>query len=103
MKRLYQARDRIEAQMLKDFLISHNLQAVVLGDYLSGAAGELPALQFPAVWLIDEGDSFQGQQLLEQFLARGRVENEEGWLCRHCGAAVDAGFEICWNCSTPRQ
>jgi hypothetical protein len=51
MKKLYQARDRIEAQLLKDFLASHHITTVVQGDYLSGAAGELPALMFPVIWV----------------------------------------------------
>jgi len=41
MKELYQARDPVEAQLLKDFLASYHIETVTQGEYLTGAAGEL--------------------------------------------------------------
>ncbi len=56
MKKLYEAADRIEAQMLRDALSSAGVEAVILGDYLAGAAGELPANIWPAVWVVTDSD-----------------------------------------------
>ncbi|MEA3639277.1 MAG: DUF2007 domain-containing protein [Lamprobacter sp.] len=50
MQQLYQAADRIEAQLLLDLLERHNLQARVFGDALSGAIGELVDGSFDLCW-----------------------------------------------------
>lgn len=103
MQRLYEAIDRIEAQMLADLLRSQGIEATILGDYLSGAAGELPALQFPVVWILDGAQVGRARQLLRHFLERGVKCNGTAWCCPHCGEWSDPGFEICWNCATPRD
>jgi hypothetical protein len=25
------------------------------------------------------------------------------WICEHCGADVEEGWEVCWNCTKPRN
>lgn len=47
MLKFYEARDSLEARQLIDALAAHRIEATVLGEYLSGAAGELSALNFP--------------------------------------------------------
>ena len=47
MLKFYEARDSLEARQLVDALAAHRIEATVLGEYLSGAAGELSALEFP--------------------------------------------------------
>ncbi|MES9955688.1 MAG: DUF2007 domain-containing protein [Sedimenticola sp.] len=100
MKKLYEARDRIEAQMFKDYLADHHIESVVLGDYLSGAAGDLPAIQFPAVWVVETDDYRRGLELLDQFrtLGQGEAVDRDSWNCPACGETVDPQFNICWNC-----
>jgi hypothetical protein len=103
MQRLYEARDRIEAQLLVDYLAAYGIRAIVLGDYLSGAAGELPALSFPAVWVVEDRDLNIAQRRLAEFL-----EHPDGpaarpdWVCPACRAEVEGGFEVCWRCGAPR-
>ena len=76
----------------------------MLGEYLGGAAGELPALNFPWVWLINNDDLANAQDVLDGFRAsRGSLPRVGPWVCRACGAEVDAGFEICWQCGAPRR
>ena len=101
MKKLYQARDRIEAQLLKDFLASHHISAVVQGDYLSGAAGELPALMFPVIWVLDERDVSRGRELIAVF-NRGKPEGA-GWRCTDCGESNEWQFDLCWHCGSCRE
>lgn len=101
MRKLYECRDRLQAQMLHDALAAHHLETVVLGDYLSGAAGELSALQFPVLWLLEDADYSLARQLIEQYLEQPAGDSPP-WRCVHCGEWVDAGFELCWNCSRPR-
>jgi hypothetical protein len=104
MLKFYEARDSLEARQLVDALAAHHIEATVLGEYLSGAAGELSALNFPWVWLINNGDLKIAQDVLEGFLAsRGSLPAKGPWVCSACGAQVDAGFEICWQCGEARK
>ena len=104
MIKFYEARDSLEARQLIDALTAHRIEATVLGEYLSGAAGELPALNFPWVWLINNGDLTAAQGVLDGFLAsRGSLPKLGPWVCQTCGAQVDAGFEICWQCGAKRK
>jgi hypothetical protein len=103
MHRLYQARDRIEAELLRDFLDRHLVEAVVLGDYLSGAAGGLPADISPSVWILEDEHRERGRDLLDRFQAdRARQHPGAAWICGRCGESVEGDFDLCWNCGHPR-
>ena len=100
MQMLYQAADALQATLLRDHLAAHHIRSVVLGDYLSGAAGELSAINFPTVWLLEERDLSRARQLLDVFLAPQPPASD--WRCPACGAEVDGEFALCWRCNTPR-
>ena len=103
MQRLYLARDRVEAQFLRDFLDSEHVESVILGDYLAGAAGQLPVDIFPAVWVVEDSDIERARRLLGRFLDQWREpRNAPAWRCPRCGESVDGGFDCCWSCGTPR-
>lgn len=103
MQRLYLARDRIEAQFLRDFLDRQLVETVVLGDYLAGAAGQLPANIFPEVWVLEDGELERAQGLLARFLIQSQAGQQGApWTCKACGETVEAGFALCWNCGRPR-
>ena len=101
MRKLYEAADAFEARWLADWLCGQGVPAVVLGEALAGAAGQLPANVFPAVWLVDEADLYRAGRLLDDFLRTG--ERAAGpWYCPACGERVEAGFDLCWNCGAAR-
>jgi len=102
MQKLYECRDRLQAQMLHDALAAHHIHTVILGDYLSGAAGELSALQFPVLWVVEGKDYDLARQLLVRYLQDPRPD-QPAWRCPQCGEMVEATFDICWNCSTIRD
>jgi hypothetical protein len=103
MRRLYEARDRIEAQFLHDFLESHLISAAILGDYLAGAAGELPLNIYPTVWVMEDEDLPRARDLLARFLEQRAAERAAPWTCPGCGEPVEAGFDLCWNCGRQRE
>jgi len=103
MQPLYQAGDRIEAQLLSHYLDRHLIDNAILGDYLSGAIGELPANIYPSVWIIHEEDLERGRELLRRFLADAARESGRSWVCRGCGELVDGGFDLCWRCGGERE
>ena len=88
--------------MLKDYLHEQGIPSMLLGDALSGAAGELPANVFPTLWLLKDEQYALARELIGLFKASA-VESREGpWRCPVCGEGVDPGFDLCWNCATPR-
>ena len=104
MLKLYEAADRIEAQVLQDYLRDAGVETAILGDYLAGAAGELPANIYPEVWILDAGDMEKARDLVREFTKGAAPREQNGdWRCLTCGETVEAGFEICWNCLTPRK
>jgi hypothetical protein len=103
MRKLYQAADRIEAQLLRDQLESVGVSAVVMNDYLAGAAGELPANIYPEVWLLQDDDAVMAERVLLDFIQEHQERRGKGrWCCDKCGEWVDPEFNLCWNCSAPR-
>jgi hypothetical protein len=104
MQRLYQAGNRIEAQLLSDFLEHHLIDNAIFGDYLTGAIGELPADLSPSVWILYDEDLDRARVLLERFFD-DRLEQAGSWVCRGCGELVDGSFEFCWRCGAqgPRE
>lgn len=103
MLRFYQAEDELEAQMLIDFLQASHIRATLLGRYQSGAAGELSALNFPWVWLMEKRDEARARELLADF----RQQRESGtqgtdWVCTACGTEIEAQFDLCWHCGAER-
>jgi hypothetical protein len=102
MQRLYQAANRIEAQLLSDFLDRHLVDNTILGDYLTGAIGELPADVYPTVWVVHDDDLERARELLGRFLDDQHREPAGSWVCRGCGELVDGSFDICWRCGGER-
>ena len=54
--------------------------------------------------LGNNGDLGHAQGVLDGFLAsRGSLPKAGPWKCTQCGAEVDAGFDICWQCGAARK
>ena len=104
MRQLYQARDSLEARQLLDRLEGEGIPAVVLGEHLSSAAGELSALNFPAVWLLDSTLSLRARGVLALFLQERQEtpDNDQDWQCPGCAETVGPEFDLCWNCGRGR-
>ena len=103
MQQLYQAGDRIEAQLLSDLLTRSHIDNCILGDYLTGAIGELAADLTPAVWVLDHDDLPRARALLTGFLDENRNRaGARSWVCRGCGELGDGSFDFCWRCGEER-
>ena len=105
MRVLYQARDSLEARQVLDRLEGEGISAVVLGEHLAGGAGELSALNFPAIWLLDNAQLLRARGVLDRFLEDRQVapEDAQDWQCPSCGEPVGPEFGLCWNCGRRRS
>jgi hypothetical protein len=104
MKKLYTARDAMEAHFLRTLLEERDIPAAVLGENLAPARGELPfTLETqPAVW-VREDHFAQAQAVVDEMLAQRHAQSLAlPWTCPACGEEVDGTFDLCWNCQASR-
>lgn len=103
MKRVHNARHMTEAHLIRGFLESHGIDAIVRGDFLTGGWGELP-VDVCAVWISDDSRFDDADQLLKDFLkgALARIHSGNGWQCPQCSEIIEGQFTACWQCGAER-
>ena len=84
MKIVYEAENIIDANLVKNELEHAGITAFVSGQYLTGAAGELPPLALVSV-MVAEIDWPQARPIVERIDAalserRAQPEPDGGWL-----------------------
>lgn len=100
-RKVYLAADPINAEIAKDLLAGHGIEAHVRNQYLWGGMGDLPADVYPSVW-VDEADDYDAARRLVLELERGPIRTGRPWQCPKCDEYLDAQFEQCWNCQTQK-
>jgi hypothetical protein len=103
MKPLHSARHATEAHLIRGYLESQGIDAVVRGEFLAGGIGELPA-GLCKVWVVDDSEFARADDLLQQFL-RGEAARDyahEQWRCEKCDETLEGQFTTCWNCGNVR-
>ncbi|MGQ0801437.1 MAG: putative signal transducing protein [Pseudomarimonas sp.] len=68
MRAVYQAENLFDAHLVRGRLASEGVDAVVTGEYLAGAMGELPVAGLLAVW-VDDDDCTAALELLAAWKA----------------------------------
>lgn len=103
---VYWAKDAPHAHLVKTVLQKAGIPAEVVGEMLQAAVGELPMgpASSPRVW-VSKGDEARARAIIAEWEKERREEpagESAPWVCAHCGAEVDAGFDLCWKCQRPR-
>ena len=104
MKQVHAARHAPEAHLVRGFLESNGVAAVVRGEFLTSGWGELP-VDVCAVWIVDDAQFERAQALVLSFL-RGdaaREQRDQGWDCPQCGERLEGQFTACWKCGAARS
>jgi hypothetical protein len=103
MKQVHVARHAPEAHLLRGFLESNGIAAIVRGEFLTSGWGELP-IDVCGVWIADDAQYERASALLLSFL-RGDAAREfrgQYWRCPACDEQLEGQFTQCWNCGAPR-
>jgi hypothetical protein len=103
MRQVHTARHAPEAHLVRGFLESHGISAVVRGEYLTSGWGELP-LDVCGVWIDDDTQYERAHELLLAFL-NGDLSREfrgQEWRCARCGEQLEGQFTKCWNCGATK-
>ena len=99
MKQIHIARHAPEAHLVKGFLESNGIAAVIRGEFLTSGWGELP-LDVCSVWVSDDAHYERANALLISFLNGdpAREHRGENWRCPKCGEQQEGQFTACWKC-----
>ncbi len=100
---VYSAADVIEAHFLKNLLADAGIEAHVVGESLSDAAGGVPLGEMTAPRVsVAPADVERARRLVKDWEQNhGRTVRDAGdgsWQCPDCGELVRPNFSICWNC-----
>lgn len=99
--KVYEAANPPQAEILKDFLGGHGIDAEVRDQHLWGGVGELPADSYPSIWVFSPADAQTARKLIRDF-ETGRTASQPGWQCRRCGEHLEGQFTRCWHCGQAR-
>ena len=102
MKRLYDAADLPQAQLLIDHLAAEGIPARLFNANAQGGLGEIPFIAaYPQVWLDNERDWARARTVVEHF--EQPTESRPTRRCAACGEENPGEFELCWSCGTALQ
>lgn len=107
MKKIYIARNPVDAHLLRGVLEGEGVQAVVQGEFLWSARGEVPITgeTSPSVWVVNDEDFERAMETVKEFQSLEGIsdsQNEE-WKCAACGETNEGQFTECWHCGTSRN
>jgi hypothetical protein len=76
MQRIYEARDLLEAEMLRGMLVGEGIEAYLTGRHLIGAVGELPAVGLLGLMVADD-QAERARQLIDEYNGAEPLSGEE--------------------------
>lgn len=102
MKRVFATADPVQAGWLESLLGAAGIACLVRNRYLGGAIGELPLNEcWPELWVLDDADLRPAELIVREALAPP-MGSQSAWRCPRCGEALEAQFELCWQCGSVR-
>src|SRR5258706_16197393 len=102
MKLIHTAKHPTEAHLIRGMLEAEGIRALVKGDQLYGAYGELPVL--PSVWIFDDALAMHADRLGIDFL-RGTAApkyRHQRSTCAECGENLEGKVAVCSKCGAAR-
>lgn len=93
---VYLAASGLEAGLVQGLLQQQRILVFTNGQYLAGAAGELPLTELGVRLLVPQQQYQEARAVIEQYLSQLKHEPAQ-WLCQ-CGELNYQSFEICWSC-----
>jgi hypothetical protein len=106
MTKVFVAQHPTEAHLVAGLLASQGIGAEVRNEALFNVRGEVPVTPatLPTVWVLNDQDADSALEILRDHTpSQPDTSPEPPWTCGACGEQVDAQFEACWNCNTPRR
>ncbi|MBZ9611248.1 putative signal transducing protein [Rheinheimera maricola] len=100
-QRVYQAANSIEAGLVQGLLQQSVILVQLSGEFLAGAAGELPLTDVGVQLWVPQQQFSVAQRIISHYLTQ--LQNEPAqWHCG-CGELNYQSFEVCWSCSQEKD
>jgi hypothetical protein len=100
MRKLIESGDSVKIGQLASMLESDGIRTFVKNLNQSSLMGEVPFAEvFPELWIVDDAQWAEAQQLLASYQTAAPVSGSD-WICPACGEEVPKEFGQCWNCNT---
>ncbi|HYG78029.1 MAG TPA: DUF2007 domain-containing protein [Planctomycetota bacterium] len=96
MKKVFSARDPIEANLLIAILEGEGITASVQGERVFELRGAVPVIG-PTVWVSDE-DEAAASEHVKRFVESRPQPSKPDWRCPSCGETIPGSFTECWKC-----
>ncbi len=88
-------------QQYYDALTEQGIKCVLRNQFISGAAGELPAQDLePELWLMDIEDAAHAESVWQSLQSDSEAQE---WVCQACNEEQEAEFNVCWNCQQSKH
>ena len=101
MTLVYTHPDPAIASLVTNGLENEGIVALVKGDALGAALGEVPPIAaWVEVWIEDDSRADDARAVVRE--ATADVAPTPDWTCVSCGETVEGQFGACWKCGTPR-
>jgi len=97
VRKIYDAENQVDAQLALDALQSAEIEVVMKGQFLSGAAGELPASGLVTLWVVDPKLENKARDIIADYESRKHLSGPPQ-KCPGCSEMIDGNFVCCWNC-----
>ena len=102
MIKIFEDFDLARVGQFQSVLEAEGIQTHLRNQFMSSAMGEIPFVEvLPELWILEDGDLARASSLIKDLLGDS-TKNEPDWTCAECDAVVEAVFDRCWQCSTPR-
>ncbi|MDP5136735.1 DUF2007 domain-containing protein [Rheinheimera baltica] len=94
--RVYKAANNFEAGLVQGLLQQSAILVTISGEYLAGAAGELPLNDIGVQLWVPQQQFPVAQRIITQYLQQLQHEPAQ-WQC-DCGEVNYQSFDLCWSC-----
>jgi len=102
MKKVYLARDPVNAYLLKELLEDAGIQASVQDERTFTLQGRVPFV-YPTLWVHDEDYAAARTVVTEFDRSQGSPRVSYRWTCPKCGEQIEGRFKQCWKCDAECQ
>ena len=92
-----------EATVLKTALEDHGIDAVLNGDSLNSAFGNVAPSLSDAQLLVRQEDAEEAAVIVRNTRDSFSAPRKDPWFCGKCLEEVEGGFEVCWSCGLARD
>jgi len=92
-----------DAYLAKNLLEAENIPARVGDESVTSWLWHVGTALGGTKLLVANRDAARAAEVLRSIESHSGEADGEVWCCPHCGAEVDAGFDLCWSCEAARD